>query len=346
MQELTIEKGSFAIEPDRKCAMITSPKGSPHQCFEDSIVYVMDAQEISFVDLSLPLKDLEFVCFDVETTGLSPIACRLVELSGVKFRPGQAPGGADSWDDVGPDTSGSASAHALETFSSLIDPQCPIPPEVSRVHGITDAMVSGQPTFHEVVKNFFHWAGGAILVAHNANFDVGFLRVALARLNMKMPENPVLDTLALSRRLVADTPNFQLKTLVEHFGIRSNQYHRALADSLHVREILARLLEDNQDIETMEDLFQLSCMISFETGRSEATQTGEILSHLESLKNAISQGAAINLLYNKKSGRPRKLKPLAIMENRGYYYLSAYCEQVCEERTFRVDKITACTVID
>jgi DNA polymerase III epsilon subunit-like protein len=99
------------------------------------------------------LSDLVFVAFDVETTGLSPIACRLVELCAIRFSLGEG---------------------QLETFSTLINPGLPIPAEVSALHGITDEMVRDAPEAGAALQNFLNWLGGdrPVLLAHNANFDV------------------------------------------------------------------------------------------------------------------------------------------------------------------------------
>ena len=181
--------------------------------------------------LAARLTDMVFVAFDTETTGLSPVACRLVELCGVKFR---------------------LDGSELSTFQALIDPQVPIPEAATNVHGITDDMVKGQPGFEDVVPDFMRWATAiedkqpavgmnqTVLLAHNAPFDIGFLEVALGKLNLPTPDNLVVDTLPLSRQLVTGSFNHQLKTLVEHLRIAASTYHRALADSQHVRQSLFR----------------------------------------------------------------------------------------------------------
>ena len=107
-------------------------------------------------NLGTSLADVDFVAFDLETTGLSPISCRIVEFGAVRFN---------------------LAAGELETFEQIVDPQCPIPPETIRVHGITDAMVRGMPTVSEVLPAFLGFLGGpdTVLMAHNASFDIGFL---------------------------------------------------------------------------------------------------------------------------------------------------------------------------
>src|SRR5208283_2094787 len=101
------------------------------------------------------LGDIEFVSFDIETTGLSPFGAKVVELSGVKFRLRDG---------------------NFSEFSTLIDPECPIPVQVTAIHGITNKMVTGKPTIAEVIPKFFHWVGSAnvVMAAHNASFDVSF----------------------------------------------------------------------------------------------------------------------------------------------------------------------------
>jgi DNA polymerase III subunit alpha, Gram-positive type len=181
---------------------------------------------------STPLSDIAFVAFDTETTGLSPAVARLVELSGVKFR---------------------YDGEIISTFSTLIDPRMNIPREATAIHGITNRMVKGQPSSAEAVPKFIKWAGeDSVLAAHNARFDLGFLEVALLEVPIEVRRFPVIDTLSLSRRLVPGAPNHQLKSLAEYLGFQSDQYHRALADSHHVRNLLLKLLALVPDVQNWE----------------------------------------------------------------------------------------------
>jgi len=127
---------------------------------------------------SLPLPDAEFVALDLETTGLYPVSCRLVEFGAVRFKLAKG---------------------ELLRFEQLVDPECPIPSEATRIHGITDAMVRDMPTVAETLPIFLGFLGGpeTVLLAHNASFDLGFLSFALAKLGMPFPPNPVVDTLDL-----------------------------------------------------------------------------------------------------------------------------------------------------
>jgi len=268
-----------------------------------------------------PLSHLRFVAFDTETTGLSPVAARLVELSGVKF---------------------SAEGHVESSFSELIDPELDIPPESTAIHGITNDMVAGKPRFQSVVPAFFSWVGegSTVLVAHNAPFDLGFLEVAMAKLGIAGPDLPVLDTLHLSRRLLTDAPNHQLRTLIGHLGLEPGEYHRALADSHHVRSMLIKLLALVPEITTWGELSSLTPMIFFNNLSAQGIeQLKEMPTGFESIRDAIDGNIAISMVYNNGSSATRVVTPQSVHAWRGAVYMNAYCHSAQAERTFRMDKI-------
>ncbi len=285
---------------------------------------VLNNQSISVAKFDTALEDIEFISFDTETTGLSPIVAKLIELSGVKFRLGDA---------------------NVSTFSSLINPRTRIPAEVTAIHGITDKMVRDAPDISEVLPNFLRWIGSSdtVLVAHNASFDLGFLRVALAKLQLSVPSNWVIDTLPLARRVLVDAPNHRLKTLVEFLALESGGYHRALADSHHVRNILNHIVSPAYMVTTWEGLSELGCVSNFnkseteEWGLFETTQ--EMLDQVESIRQAIADGASVTFIYKGTWSSRRKISPTAVIKNRGVFYLTGNCHRMRQERTFRLDKM-------
>ena len=159
-----------------------------------------------------PLSEVEFVAFDLETTGLFPVVNRIVEFGAVRF---------------------ALDGRELGTWEQLVDPECPIAPEVTDIHGITDAMVRGQPTLAQALPAFLDFLGGtdAILLAHNAMFDLGFLNFAAAKTGLTLPTNPVIDTLDLARTCFRGAPSCRLEDLVVHLGLAESEDHRALSDS-------------------------------------------------------------------------------------------------------------------
>jgi DNA polymerase III epsilon subunit-like protein len=134
-----------------------------------------------------PLTEVEFVAFDLETTGLFPVVNRIVEFGAVRF---------------------TLDGRELAAWEQLVDPECVISPEVTDIHGITDAMVRGQPTVAQALPGFLDFLGGteAILPAHNAMFDLGFLNFAAAKTGLALPANLVIDTLDLARTCVRGAP--------------------------------------------------------------------------------------------------------------------------------------------
>ncbi len=163
----------------------------------------------------------EYVVFDTETTGLSAYENELIEIAGVKMKAGEV----------------------IDTFASLIQPSVSIPEKITEITNITNEMVRGQPTVHEVLPRFYEFAKDCILVAHNAEFDLSFLKEQCRRLNHPAFEQPVIDTLALARTLLPDDRNHRLKTLTQKFNVKLTQHHRALADSEATGKVFYHLLE-------------------------------------------------------------------------------------------------------
>ncbi|MDZ4833480.1 MAG: exonuclease domain-containing protein [Candidatus Melainabacteria bacterium] len=269
------------------------------------------------------LSEFDFVAFDVETTGLSPVANRLVELSGVKFRRG---------------------SETFETFSTLIDPEVPIPSVVTGIHGITDDMVQGAPTAKDAVNKFVEWSGcDSVMMAHNAPFDVEFLRVNLARAGAACPANFVVDTLTISREFLRETKNHQLKTVVEHFSLPQGDYHRALSDSFHVKNVFLRLLQDYQ-LNKWNDLTINGFVSKFDYDHhAESTMNSlpeQTMLIVEAIRGVIERSASMVMEYQGSFKSTPNVQPTALIHSRGNLYLSAFCRRAQAERTFRVDKIS------
>jgi DNA polymerase-3 subunit epsilon len=176
----------------------------------------------SFEDLGTPLQDVTFVVVDLETTGTRTADGGITEIGAVKVRGGEV----------------------LGEFQSLVNPGRPVPAFVARLTGITTAMVATAPPVSLVLPSFLEWARGAVLVAHNAPFDVGFLRAACEQLGYDWPAFPVVDTVPLARRVVTrdEAPNHKLSTLAALFRAQVTPEHRALADARATVDVLHALL--------------------------------------------------------------------------------------------------------
>ncbi|SMH59240.1 3'-5' exonuclease [Azospirillum agricola] len=170
-----------------------------------------------------PLDRLHYVVFDTETTGLSPsTGDEIIQIAAVRVVGGRILTG--------------------ETFNALVDPKRTIPPESIPFHGITDAMVAGKPTAETVLPQFRAFVSGAVMVAHNAAFDLKFLKMK-ERASGTAFDGPVLDTMLLSRMLLGNDGDHTLDGIAERLGIAVVDRHTALGDSLVTAAIFLRMVE-------------------------------------------------------------------------------------------------------
>jgi DNA polymerase-3 subunit epsilon len=195
-------------------------------------------------ELGEPLRDTTFVVVDLETTGGSPDGAGITEIGAVKLRGGETVG----------------------EFHTLVDPGTGIPPFIAVLTGITDAMVVNAPKIEAVLPGFLEFAHGSVLVAHNAGYDVGFLKAACAAHGHPWPGFRVVDTVTLARRaLIRDeVPNRKLATLARYFGTPNQPCHRALADARATADVLHALLErvGSQRVHTLPDLIEFARPVS------------------------------------------------------------------------------------
>jgi DNA polymerase-3 subunit epsilon len=183
----------------------------------------VDHEQLTFDELGTPLRETTFVVFDLETTGTRPGADGITEIGAVKVRGGRV----------------------LGEFATLVDPGRPIPPQIVSLTGITSAMVHAAPTIERVLPAFLEFSAGAVLVAHNAGFDTGFLRAACQAHGYAWPRPAVICTVRLARRVVPreETPSHKLSALAALFGSTVTPNHRALEDARATVHVLHALLE-------------------------------------------------------------------------------------------------------
>lgn len=203
--------------------------------------------QVGLDELGTPLADIEWVVVDLETTGIGAHAS-ITEIGAVRVRGGEV----------------------VDEFQSLVDPEEPISPRITALTGITTSMVSGAPTVDLAYPAFAAWAGledgngfaradpGVVLVAHNAAFDMGFLRRAARSCGHDWPRPRVVDTLALARVALPRpmVANHRLATLASHFHASPQRAHRALGDARTTVEVLHGLLDllAPVGVGTMEDV--------------------------------------------------------------------------------------------
>ena len=165
--------------------------------------------------------DSDFIVFDIETTGLSKDVNNITEIGAVKVSGGEI---VDSW-------------------SSFVNPGEKIPENIVELTGITDEMVANAPTISEVLPQFLNFCRGSVLVAHNAKFDVGFIKENCKRLSVPF-DFTYLDTLLLARSLYPDLPNHKLNNLAKHLNVLLENHHRAVDDAKATADIFVKMLDE------------------------------------------------------------------------------------------------------
>jgi DNA polymerase-3 subunit epsilon len=190
---------------------------------------------VKLADLSHRLtSDLTFVALDTETTGLGE--AYLVEVAAVKFKAGAI----------------------LGEFSTLINPGRHIPSYVTAIHGITDEMVKNAPYAREALPDFFDFLEDAILIAHNASFDIKVLAAELFRSDLAIPGREALDTCRIARRAMLSSPNYRLITLAQYLGLSRLPDHRALADAQAVVAVFEYCLQTLPWPQTLEEVLKVN----------------------------------------------------------------------------------------
>ena len=187
----------------------------------------------------IPLERATYVVVDLETTGLRPGSAGICEIGAVRVR----------------------GFELAETFETLVNPRRPLPPPVAALTGIEPRALRGAPPAELAVRRFLEFAGDAVLVAHNARFDLGFLDVEVERLTGRRLAGPVVDTVWLARRLLAGRiARVGLGSLAYFFGTSAQPCHRALPDAQATAEILVALigLAQERGAATVAELAELS----------------------------------------------------------------------------------------
>ena len=228
------DHGNVQAFPD---AMLTVEKAAKGTDFK--VIYGMEAYFVNNTAGAItgkydPNLHAECVVFDIETTGLSVQNCKITEIGAVKIKNGEV----------------------LGRFNTFVDPEVPIPADIVELTGITDEMVKGAPKYPEALKAFFEFVGNdptkeiqPLLIAHNANFDIGFIR-HFAKLAELPFNNPYLDTLALSRYINPDLNKHTLDAIANAYNLGDFNHHRACDDA----EMLAHIFFHMIDIMEKSDL--------------------------------------------------------------------------------------------
>ncbi|WP_025691711.1 PolC-type DNA polymerase III [Paenibacillus zanthoxyli] len=197
---------------------------------------VNDAVNVVENPQPLELKTATYVVFDIETTGLSITRNNITELAAVKMQGGQE----------------------IDRYTTFVNPHEKIPYHIQQLTNITDDMVKDAPDLEPVLHDFVNFAQDAVLVAHNARFDMGFIQASLAKFGLPLLPNPSLDTLELARLLHPNMKNHRLNTLADKYKVLLESHHRAVDDTVALGGILNGLLADAEKLKGLTMLDRLN----------------------------------------------------------------------------------------
>lgn len=254
------------------------------------------------------------VAFDVETTGVSPLVDKLVELSAYKVNP-----------------------TGDEVFDTLVNPTVEIAPEIIEIHGITNEMVKDAPLSCEVLPDFIDFIQDLPLLAHNARFDVGFLLFNAHQENIKTGVNEVYCTLKFSRAALTGLASYKLQSLSEHFGITLSRHHRALDDALACLKLMARALGN---IKSKEDKVWKEAKL-YDLKDFAKSVTLDLPEHLMALRKRMKFSHVILMKYAGGSlkNKWRPVRPVGLLPMPEGNILYAHCLVSNLYKSFALSKI-------
>ncbi|MBL7544882.1 MAG: exonuclease [Bdellovibrionaceae bacterium] len=267
--------------------------------------------------LSKRISELSFVAFDTETSGAFPIKEDIVEFGAVKWKEGKE----------------------VDRIEFLFKPRRPMTDFIIGIHGITNEMVANSPLIGQHIQAIKNFMIDAIPVAHHAPFDMGFLAVEFERARMKTPNLPVICTSLLSRRLIPETVDHKLQTLVKHFHFNSLAAHRAYEDARSCMMVFNECVARTSPNITLDELIGLQ-------GKRLMWENYSLLNNKNSVVQALIQAVEaeknILMVYSKgnRKNETRKLFPQGIVRSPDGDYLQALDPEDQKSKRYKLEYIT------
>jgi len=264
------------------------------------------------------MSDPVFVAFDTETSGAWPISSEIVEFGAVKFN---------------------TKGEFLDEINFLIKPSKPLEEANIKIHGITNEMLANQPSLSEVIQPIYQFMNHNICVAHHAPFDLGFVSLAFEKHNLQFTQWPqALCSSLLARRLIAESTNHKLQTLVKLLKIDGGHAHRALDDAKACAQVFLECYRRAAPSNSLTDLHRFQ-------GKNLDWKNYGVFnfgsSKLKDFAQAIEAGRIVDMVYEggSMSGKTRQVRPIGVVRNPDGDYLYAECLIDHTNKRFFFDKI-------
>lgn len=256
------------------------------------------------------------VALDLETTGLSPLVDRIIEVSAIKI-----------------------TSEGVETFDQLVQPEIPIPPFTTEIHHITDDMVKDSPIISEVIPKFVEFIAGFPIIAHNARFDAGFIVYDILQNKLSLPSAKVYCSCALSRKVFNEFVSHSLGSLVEKLDITLENHHRALDDAKACLQVFAKALI--RYYEQKKNTKILNSAFLFEMNSFDQKAELNIPAHLKEIETLLATQEMIDIKYKGGSmkGQFRPVRPVSLLPMPDGLIMYAHCLVSKLYKSFAVKKI-------
>lgn len=273
-------------------------------------------------DFSKPWTEFEFIAFDTETSGAYPLGAEVVEFGAVRWKAGKE----------------------IASYQTLLKPSRPMSDFIIGIHGITNEMVEDAPLMKEKVSEIRDFFNGAILMAHHAPFDMGFIMADFERYQIKPPSEDVLCTSLLARQLIPESHNHKLQTLITHLGLERGSAHRAKDDARACLYVGLECMNRMGPMTAMSEVFsKVGKKLNWDSYRLRNTGNTTIEKVIECLEDNLSLDIAY--MGGSQGAEMRRITPQGIVRNPDGDYVMAKCHRDVASKRFYIAKIKDAAVV-
>ena len=266
--------------------------------------------------LSKKWNELTWVAFDTETTGKYPLDAEVCEIAAVKWQGGKI----------------------VDQFQSLCRISKPMGAEVIAIHNITNEMVADAPPLEKVLRDFHKFIDGSILIAHHAPFDLGFLTYEFEKHKLTLPEHPTVCTSLLARKVIIESPNHRLQTLISHLKLAPRTAHRALSDAEGCLDVAIKCFEKLGEV-----TLGRVCEVQTKTLNWADYSIDQLWQKVQyrAIVEALKEKDLVQIEYmgGSQPGQKRTVKPIGLVRSPDQDFLVAEDKAGEHPKRFFLDKI-------
>ncbi len=269
------------------------------------------------LDLDRPWTEYEYVAFDTETSGAYPLGSEVVEFGAVKWRDGKV----------------------IDRYQTLLKPSEPMSAFIIGIHGITNEMVADAPLMSEKIEEIRNFIKGAIPMAHHAPFDLGFIAIEMERAQLSFPSEPAICTSLLARKVILESSNHKLQTLVKLMNIDGGQAHRASDDANACLQVgLQCMLRVGATASLRAILLEVGKELRWTNYAVFTSHDQKILQFADAIRRKV----AVDIVYQggRLRNETRRIAPLGLVRNPDGDYVMALCHRDAVNKRFYLNKMS------